>query len=104
MNQLITWGNIDKIEEHIKTNLEYFSSLRAAQLARKQSGLDIWEKTLFVTSTWAIMRIPFRGFMGYCRYLIDMAATTHNRPSNVKEKLQSRQHTQQPASSKLGSL
>ena len=57
MRQLITWENIDMIESQVKTNLEYFASLRDAQLIRKRAGLDIWEKTLFAKDTYDIMRI-----------------------------------------------
>ena len=77
MRQLISWENIAKIETQVKTNLEYFAKLRAAQLVRKRAKLDYWEKSLFAKDTSDIMRESFRGCFGYCRYLISLANELH---------------------------
>ena len=90
MKQMISWKNIDELEAQVKKSLEYFSALRKAQLDRKATNLEGWEKTMIAKETYDILRLSFRGFFGYCRYLIELAANSPAnllpRPLNVKQK------------------
>ena len=65
MKQMISWKNIDELEAQVKKSLEYFDALRKAQLDRKATNLEGWEKTMIAKETYDILRLSFRGFFGY---------------------------------------
>ena len=74
----------------MEKNLEYFSALRKDQLDRKVAECKGWEKTFIAKDTYDILRLSFRGFFAYCRYIIeletDMPAQLLPCPPDVKPK------------------
>lgn len=59
-----------RYEKQVKDSLEYFESLRQAQLLR---GGENMEKTFLAHETWRNLRISCRGFFAYCREMIRCA-------------------------------
>ena len=55
MRQLIMRENMDKIEEQIKINIEYFALLQEAQFTRKQYGLNIFWRKQYMQRTHGIV-------------------------------------------------
>eukprot|EP00986_Skeletonema_menzelii_P020755 scaffold32210_cov114-Skeletonema_menzelii.AAC.1 len=78
MEMKINGGNIDSFEAEIIKNLNYFHDLWTAQQKRKellQKGDKSWQKDFLASETWRNLRMTCRGFFGYCRYVIQYAAS-----------------------------
>ena len=71
---MISHKHIDRIEAQVKKNLEYFASLKKAQLARRTANNPNWETPFIAKETCDIMRVSCCGFFAYSRYAIDLVA------------------------------
>ena len=80
MKKMIPWKNIDELKAQVKKSIEYFAALKKAQLDRKATNLDGWEKAMITKETYDILHLSSRGFIRYCCYLIELAA---NPPANL---------------------
>ena len=62
-----------RIEKTLQECLEYFERMRKKQLERRKAKDKDWELSFLDSKTWRNLRITCRGFLAYCRALIDYA-------------------------------
>ena len=71
---VIDKDNVHCYERQVMKSLDYFESLRARQLERRDNKFEHWRKTFLESGkTWNNLRITCRGFFDYCHAVMKYA-------------------------------